>query len=229
MLNYLAHTEKEKPTQRAAVTAQVIFDWSLKALSDERGVRVENLVAMLASVGGQMCLTTVFHKLAEDGLTPQQIGMLEMNGRDGHTYYYGDAPNALLFESEPAMLSLALGAAQECGGHVSMQMLEEVAGEVASKVGHGDAFFEIDLPERHRTDSPLNWAAHFTPEIEKICAMYELPHNQRPTMMGMALTNAIRSGKDALDPTISARIALEYGFRMAKIDPRRLEVHRRAA
>jgi hypothetical protein len=62
-------------------------------------------------LGGHLCLVAVLDTLAERRLAPAQVGMVEVEGRDGHRYYFGDEPNRLLLESSASLLSLVLGAA----------------------------------------------------------------------------------------------------------------------
>lgn len=229
VLALLDREEHEKPLQRVQLAGRVLFDLACQIVADGNGVRIENLLALLASTGGQQCIAPLLEQAHAEGKKPQDLGILVVETVDGRIYYFGDAPNALLIESQYALLSIALGAAQASGAAVTMDMVNEEMKQVASVVGAGDAFFLFDLPERNRIDSPANWAAHFTPKIVQACDLYRVPPLQRATAIGFALYRAIEAGKDAIDPTIAARIVLGCAVRCAKADPMFLESRRRAA
>ena len=56
-------------------------------------MRIEDLIGALASIGGHLCLFGVMIQLKLKGMTPQQIGMVDVLGKDGHHYFFGDQPN----------------------------------------------------------------------------------------------------------------------------------------
>ncbi len=219
----LAHLDREaeaNPQQRAQLVGRLLFDWACEVLNDQQGVRMENLLAMLASVGGHLCLAPILDRLKAEGRQPKDVGMLEVEVADGRKFYFGDLPNALLVESPHSLISLAFGAAQSVGANVSVEMIHAEMKKVAAEVGKSDEeFFALDLPERNRTDSPLNWAKAFTPHVVKSCDLYRLDAMQRPTAIGFALYRAIEAGKTSIDPNVAASLVLQCAVRMAKVDP----------
>lgn len=229
VLALLDREEQDKPLQRVQLAGRVLFELGCQIVTDGQGVRMENLLAMLASVGGQQCIAPLLERAEAEGKTPQDLGIMVVECSDGRTYYFGDAPNRLLVESQHSLLSLALGAAQACGAAVTMDIVHAEMKQVASAVGTGDDFFAFDLPERNRIDSPANWAAHFTAKIVEACDLYRVPPLQRATAIGFAIYRAIEAGKDAIDPMIAARIVLGCSVRCAKVDPHYIEHRRRAA
>ena len=229
VLALLDREEQEKPLQRVQLTGRILFDLACQVLSDDKGVRMENLLALLASVGGHQCIAPLLELAAAQGKTPQDLGIMVAEGADGRTYYFGDAPNKLLVESQYSLLSLAFGAAQDCGAAVTVDMIHAEMKQVAAAVGSGDAFFAFELPERNQIDNPANWAAHFTPKFVEACDLYRVPPLERATAFGFAIYQAITTGKGAIDPLIAARIVLGCATRCAKVDPRSLEQRRRAA
>ena len=220
VLAHLAREEAEKPLQRAQLTGSVLFDQACRILQQAgNGVRIENLLAALASVGGQQCLEPILHALVKQGKQPQDIGMMVVKGDDERLYFFGDAPNTPLLESPTSLLGLAFGAAQQLGAPVTLDMIHAEMAAVAKSVGTGDAFFAFDLPERHAIDSPLAWAAHFGPAFVETCDLYRMPPQQRAAAFGFALQRAIDAGKHTIDPLMAARIVLGCAVRTAKIDP----------
>jgi hypothetical protein len=93
LLHHLREREQEEPLIRAQLAGTVVFDLFVRILREQGGrIRIDDLSAALASLGGHLCLVAVLDTLAERRLTPAQVGMVEVEGRDGHRYYFGDEP-----------------------------------------------------------------------------------------------------------------------------------------
>jgi hypothetical protein len=221
-LRHLREREKDDPLIRVQVAGTVVFDLFVRMLRDENGrVRIEDLVAALASLGGHLCLVAVLDGLSEEGLKPADVGVLEVEARDGHRYYFGDEPNRLLLESSTSLLSLVLGAAHHHGAPVSLEMVHEVMGRTAERVG-ADEFAKPDVPGEHQSAlPPFEWVRHGRQKLGEALDLYEVPPRARPTAVGFALQRAIDEGREALDPFLAAKIAIECSVPMAKVDPRR--------
>lgn len=212
-----------------------LFDSAYNAMKSERGVRIEDIVAMLSSVAGQLCLFAVLEALREERRQPRDIGMVTILGNDGRTYHFGDAPNRLLCEAEHSFVSLVFGAAHQHGAKVDLDMVHAEMKTVAGRVGHAD-FLELDLPTTHSVDSPFNWVRIFTEFVIKATSEHfrkavanmpmpippktEAPSLLMPRIVGFAVQQAIDVGHKSLDPTILAQIALACSLRTAKLDPR---------
>lgn len=199
----------------------MLFDKICKTVRDGRGIRMEDLLAVLASAGGFSCLLAAFHK-HQGGSSSPGNQLVVVNGKDGHRYFFGDLPNRYLLESKSALLSLALSAAQSCGGTVSVEMVHETMRHVANTVGSAD-FGVPRLPADHNPgDLPFNYVRFLWPKILGGLEFYDVPPAQWPTAIGFALQRAIDEGKSAIDPTLAARIVIECAVPMAKIDPNRI-------
>ena len=218
VLELLDREQDEKPHQRAQMGGMVLFDLVMNIIADERGVHIQNLIAILASCGGASCLKAAFAELREAGRTPQEAGMMVIEGADGRTYYYGDLPNRYLWESETSLLSLTLGAAQGLGAQVSVQMVEETMGHVAKTVGSPE-FGIPRLGEGDRaSDLPIEWVKVFQSKLAEALDTYEVPPQQRPAAFGFAIQRAMEAGRQAAPVDALARLALECSVPMAKLD-----------
>ena len=81
VLRHLGEREQEEPLIRAQVSGTVVFDLFVRILREQGGrVRIDDLIAALASLGGHLCLVAVLDTLAERRLTPAQVGMVEVEG-----------------------------------------------------------------------------------------------------------------------------------------------------
>jgi hypothetical protein len=222
VLRHLREREHEEPLIRMQVAGTVVFDLFVQLLGqDDRRVRIEDLIAALASIGGHLCLVAVLDTLRDRGVTPEQVGMLEVEGSDGHRYYFGDEPNRLLLESSTSLLSLVLGAAHAHGAAVSLEMVYEAMRRTAQRVGTAD-FGKPELPDEHQPAlSPFDWVTHGRRRIVEALDLYEVPRLARPAAVGFALQRAIDDGRDVLDPLVAAKIAIECAVPMAKVEPAR--------
>ena len=224
----LLRTDRPGSMEQAQALGLELFDNAYQFMKDERGVRIEDLVALLGSVGGHFCLTAVLDRLSESRRTPQSIGMIVMAGNDGHTYYFGDAPNWLLCEAPYSLISLLFGAAHEHGAAVNIDMIHAEMRMLAQQVGTPQ-FLDLDLPESHVTDSVCNWVRVFAPIVKGTVLRGYAPNVRLPIVVGFALQKAIDTGRHALDPMTIATIAMKCAMRASKIDPQWIAAPQRAA
>lgn len=215
VLAHLRERELVEPGIRERLAGAVLFDFAYQSLANEHGVQIELLLAVLASVAGQECLAAVLDS-APDDATMEQIGLTVVKGADERLYFFGDAPNRLLVESEEAVVSLAFGAAQALGAPVTFAMITDEMGKVASVIG-GPDFETLDLPPEHMVDRPTEWVRVFRPRLTGALDLYDVPLLRRPAALGYALQKAIEAGKRTLDPLIAARIVLQCATRTAKV------------
>ncbi|HEY1229506.1 MAG TPA: hypothetical protein VGF26_19540 [Ramlibacter sp.] len=214
-LRYVREKEKEEPGIRERVTASVLFDFLYDILKDERGVNIDILLAVLASVGGQECIAAVLDAAPMDA-TMADLGLTVIKGNDGRMYFFGDAPNRLLVESPDSLISLAFGAAQAQGAPVTMEMIHDEMRKVAQNVG-GPDFETLDLPPQHMVDRPTDWARVFGPKLAEPLDLCEVPRDRRPATIGYAIQKAMDTAKGTVDPMIAARIVLQCACRTAKV------------
>lgn len=214
VLRHLREQEKIEPGIREQLAGRILFDFTCEIMKDERGVRIENLLAALASVGGMECIAPIIEGAAP-GTTMEQLGLTVVQGSDGRMYFFGDAPNRLLVESPDSLISLAFGTAQGLGAAVTMDMIRDEMKLVASRVGSAD-FELLDLPPAHMVDRPTEWARIFRRKLAEPMDLYEVPPMRRATTIGNAIQRAMVAAKDNADPMMCARVVLQCATRTAK-------------
>ncbi len=225
VLGHLDRNEEDEPLQRARLAGRIVFELTCKMLSGERGVRIEDALAALASNGGFACIVATLTALRAAQRTPQSVGVIEVGAKDGQRYYFGDMPNTALWEHPESLLSLALGAAQGCGGSINREMVEVVMSRTASALG-SEQFGRVLVEAPHRPgDEPIEYVRHLWPNYLDALALYKVPADQWPMTFGFALQLAIEGGKEVLDPTLAARICIDCAVPMAKLDPQRFPEH----
>lgn len=215
VLRHLLEKEKTEPGARERLVGAILFDLAYDLLKNERGVQIEIILAVLASVAGQECIAPIIAAAPNDA-TMQELGLTVVKGNDGRIYFFGDPPNRLLVEAPDSVISLAFGAAQALGAPVTMTMIHEEMRKVASRVGGAD-FENLDLPPKHMVDRPTEWARVFRAKLAEALDLYDVPPMRRATALGYALQKAIDAGKQSLDPLVAAQIVLQCATRTAKV------------
>lgn len=217
-----AATSKDAdPIERLRHAGRTLFDYVYRSVRDEKGARIEDVIAILASNGGFACIFGVLHFLDGTGRTPESVGMVTVRDAAGETYYFGDLPNTALLESELALLSLAWGAAQANGAKLSKNDSDDVLRHVASTIKAG-GFGKPRLPQVNTPrDLPINYVEGLWLKLAYVLDLCEVPVTRRSAAFGFAIQQAIDIGAQVLDPLIAARIAAECAVPMAKLDPKR--------
>jgi hypothetical protein len=220
VLRHLRTLDATEPERRLQMGGMIVFDLICQMVTTPgKGARIEDVLAILGSVGGHSCLVGVLDRLAGATVNGQQFSV--MTCTDGHRYYFGDLPNQLLLESRLSLLSLALGAAQAHGGQVSLDKVHDVMRHVAGTIGQTD-FGTPRIAEPHRPgDVPFNYIKYLAPKIFEALDLYEVPPDKRASAIGFAIQRAIDGSKDILDPTLAADIVTECAVPAAKFDPAR--------
>ena len=221
MIDLLAPTDQPGSMEQAHARGLKLFDDAYHAMKSDRGVRIEDMAAMLGSVGGFLSLTAALDPLANARMTPQDVGMVVLRGFDDHLYFFGDAPNWLLCEAPCSLISLLFGAAHAAGAPVDLNLLHEEMKRVAGSAGKPD-FLDLDLPTEHRVDDPISWTGRFTPFVVNSVMGGMAPAPRLPIVIGFALQQMIDVGRQSLDPMLLTRIAMKCALRASKIDPARV-------
>lgn len=224
VLRTLLDKEKTDPNARQQLVGGLICDMVCQLIKNDRGVRVEDLIAVLASVGGFSCIFSVLYILKHKGIPPQSVGVMSVAASDGHTYYIGEPLNQYLVSNPISLLGLTIGNAQKFGSQITNDFLLEVIKRSASELG-SEAFGKPILPaENMPSDTLFNLVQMMWPRIREMLRIYDVMVGRFPEAMGFALAKAITLAKEAIDPSIAVRIAIECSVPMSKISPERVGV-----
>lgn len=177
MLEQLRKAEIDDPMVRPKSASRVLFDLACKKEASNETIRPENLFAALASNGGFSCLIAAQHDTAASD-TADALTVVETNG--GNLYYFGDLPNRYLIESRLSLLSLALGAAQNDGADITLEIVYQAMRHVAETIG-SDAFGVPRLPaQNNQIICQLTTSNHSGLCFERFCSNTRFrPNNGR--------------------------------------------------
>lgn len=193
-----------------------VYQRTVKSLQDPRGVHIESVLSCLGAFAGYACQFGIRKLAARPGSNTSGNGMRIVQGKDGMNYYFGDALNAPLLESPFAIWSLVAGCVQNLGK--PLPDVNDIFKHVAGTVG-GPQFGIPRIPEEHRPgDLPLNYLKAGWQRILPVAWEFCEQAMHLPIVFGFAIQDAIGAGKDVLDPTLAATIAMESAVPMSKVD-----------
>lgn len=205
----------EDPMIGAKIGAKEILQQTINALKTERGVRIEDLLAILATLAGYACHMSV---------REQPSGTLtEATTSDGGRFFFGDALNRPLAESQYSVWSICAGTAQQLGvREEDFPDLGEIFNHVSASVGW--PHYGIPrLPEAHMPGEPLAnylkiWKL-FLPRVRRFCPDAQ----QWPMLYAIAIAEAMEMAKGVIAPQLALRLVMECAIPMSKVDPASVE------
>ena len=188
----------------------------IRMLKDDKGVHIESFIAILGSLAGFSCQMSL---RGGDPKAKIKGEIAEIKGKNGRTYYAGDALNAPLVEGTHSIWSLAAGGAQSVGCK-DFPDLSELFKHVIDTIG-GEQFGLPRYPKGHEAawDTPENWVRSAWPKLSPMLPVFCDSASEWPVLFALAAHNAIIMGKGALDPALSLKILMEAAVPMSKVEP----------
>jgi hypothetical protein len=181
---------------------------AIALVQDERGVRVEDYLTVLAAATGEGALAAAGFDVTGHDLPP------------GSPLFYEPVNLVLtgdVLEDVPA--GSVYGVLQDLSDSVPppKELYELVAGSVGrAEWGHVTVTVDTD----HRPSvMPLRAAFELRPQVEAIEASHGLTVGDRATLTATALRAAMEQVGEAIDRALAVRLALEITFGMAKLAP----------
>ena len=208
--------EAGDPLISPKIAAHAIYTRVFDALKGERGVNIEAMLGILGALAGYACQVAVRLKAQREGFD-EHARLVRVDGADGRRYWFGDALNAPLLESEYSIWSLAGGGAQ-AAGLSALPSIEPIVAHVAASVGgagfglpRGDAAARLPA-------SPERLVRLFWSGVRPILADTCRDPMHWPLALGIALQRAIEQGAPALSPNDALLLVMECALPMAKVD-----------
>lgn len=212
----IAAREKDDPLIGPKIAAHEIYARVFKVLQGERGVHLESLLGLLGSLAGYACQVAVRLKAVNDGMH-EAARLVRVDGDDARVYWFGDAINAPLLQSDLSVWSLAAGGAQSAG-LTALPDLEAILRHVSATVGT-DAFGQPRGDAAARLPAPPEQIVRlFWPGLRPILRDTCKNPMHWPVALGIALQRAIEQGASALPPDAALRLVMECAIPMAKLD-----------
>ncbi|MDO7844329.1 hypothetical protein [Sphingomonas immobilis] len=202
---------------------RALFEIVERVVSNDRG-RAEDVLAMLAAAAGFSCILAAFDEVREAGVSPQGLGMILVEPKDKHRYWFGDLPNRYLVDGEDTVIGHTLGAVRRRGGDMTSEVIEGILRRVAGSVGTPLFGVPVVSALHMPGDEPINYVKFLWPKLAAALDQYQVPIRQRPSTFGVALETAIDAlagATPSVGMTVAAQIVIECAVPMAKLDPAR--------
>jgi hypothetical protein len=216
-----APAENAQPTDSVArlkLGAEELVQCLLGAMQTERGVHIESLLTALGSLAGFCCIDSTLKQVAAVGKTSREIGLVDVETKDGRRYYFGDPVNELLLEGKHSLWALVAGMVNHLGSQ-DYPDRADIAGHVAGSIGT-EAFGIPRWPNQNEAgDLPINYVRAIWPTILPLVERYTTNMYERPVLFGFAIQNMIVMAKDVIPPAIAGKLIMECAVPMAKLDP----------
>ena len=207
--------KKADPLIGAKLGAKEVNNRLINGLKTEKGVHIESFLTVLGALAGFSCQMCARAELNRGPVTKEGCWAVA-TGADGITYFFGDAINRPLAESQYSVWSLTAGAAQQLGAQ--LPDLTEIFAHVSMTVGT-DAFGKPRIPEHHTPgDLPLNYLRVIWPSIFPLTLGFCDEPADLPALFGTAIQYALQMAKDVIDPGLAATIVMECAIPMSKVN-----------
>ncbi|WFP49428.1 hypothetical protein PL263_15165 [Methylomonas sp. EFPC3] len=216
LLAAIRERSQEDPLAGAKIAAQEVFHRLTAAMQNDKGVHAESLLCALGALAGYACQASVRQRNLAEGLAAE-AGFVVIEGTDGNRYFYGDALNSPLAESQYSVWGLAAAAAQKSGCQALLDV-GELFRHSANTLGSAE-FGVLRLPLRQSpADKPLNYLKALWPNLLPTVQLLCPAAAHWPILFGLAIQDAIHGGKTVIDPCIALKIVMESAITMSKVD-----------
>ncbi|MEM8744866.1 MAG: hypothetical protein AAGF14_09555 [Pseudomonadota bacterium] len=199
----------------------------------------------VGALAGFSAQYAIWKEVVEAGKMPLHGGedqnagaFVVMKTNNGETYYFGNLLNSYIVPQSKDIAPLGPGhftlwgflasAVQATGGEpTSGDAINSIFQHAASTVGTPN-FGVPQLPEMHRPGLPPRELLNkLWPGAKSILGSTDVPGEGNeslpiglwPTVVALTAQKLIEQAKDAIDPTLAMRIALEAAVPMSKVDP----------
>jgi len=215
-LHQIALRSKEDPLIGAKIGSKEVTQRLLAGMKTERGVHVESLLCALGSVSGYACQAAVRAQAAAKGLA-ETAPFICASAQEGDNYYFGDALNRPLAESQYSVWSLAGGGAQ-AAGCTELPDMHEMFKHVTDSIGK-PTFGLPRTPDTNKPgDTPINYVRSLWPALRPLVVKFCPNPEHWPVLLGLSAQEAIIMGKGVIDPGLAFRIVMESAIPMSKVE-----------
>ena len=213
----------------------------LQAMSTERGIHAETLMAAIGALAGFAAQNAALDRAAAvtlAGESLEQYSVILVDTKTGERHLVGEWINEPLFESRGdgsfPLWGFIAAAAQDGGAALDrLADIREMAGHVAGSLG-GPDYGKLRAPAGHTPGmQPNDLLAHLWPLLGQIIRLpapqsieeREPPLSEMhwPVIISIVAGQYLRMIKDVLAPQIAFALCMESAVISSKLDPERIE------
>lgn len=210
------HSSQDDPLIGAKNGAKQVAFSVRSAMANEAGVHAESFLCALAACAGYSCQASVRRQAVAQGLD-ETAYLVHVECDDGKTYFFGDALNRPLAETQYSVWNLAAGAAL-AAGCADILDLEDIFRHVSETVGTADFGNPRLLPEHPIHRKPVEYLVAIWPQLLPMIVKFCPDPEHWPIVMSFAIHEMIIETSKVLDPCVSLKVVMESAVPMSKVD-----------
>ena len=224
MRNAIEKLEDTDPFARAKATSADITANIMEMLKDDRGVRIEDALAVAGSLAGFSASFAMMDDLANNRIKAAIPDVAILTLKSGELVMAGDYINRRLISGENvggqkvSLYSMVGGMAEQLGNAPDFDVMEIVKRTIATA---GDENFgELDLPAEHRLlHTPLKIVRSIGPSYIGLARRYGLPTPELFLSFALSAQELMTQGKDVLSPSLATEIVMNCAYIASKLNP----------
>ncbi|MCB9991077.1 MAG: hypothetical protein H6867_06820 [Rhodospirillales bacterium] len=187
------------------------------------GVHIESLITLLSALAGFACQMAIREAVIKSGKAAEKDVFHVIKAADNQKYFMGGLLNRPLIEDRLSIWHLVGGILHETG--TKLPDLAEIATYSTQSIGTENFGIPRVSQEQHKSgDTAQNYIRDLWPLISPLADKFCGAPAEKPILLGIALQDMIRQGKDVLDPATAAIIAMDTAVAMSKIDPESVNI-----
>lgn len=204
------------PLIGAKVGSKEIFQRLLHVLRDDKGIHMGSLLCAVGALAGYSCQASLRAQAIAHG-EAETARMQTVTTEDGRHYFFGDALNQALAQSQQSVWSLAAAAARDAGAK-ELPDLSEIFQHTSASLGT-EHFGCPRTPEEHSIGTkPAELVAALWPALQSLTALFCPDPEEWPVLFGIVSQHAINRVKDGIAPSLALKIVMENAVPMSKIE-----------
>lgn len=208
LLRVIAEKAKTDPFAGAKLGGKEVFSRLVQTMKTDKGVQVESLLCALGALAGYACQLSV----RANGGT-----LHTADCADGRRYYFGDLLNKPLAEDRYSVWSMAAAAAQASGGKTLPDMAE-IFQHASTTVGSTEFGIPRTMGGHKPGDLPINYLKTLWPALAPQVKLYCPNPSQWPILFAIAIQQAIKAGRNSIEPSTALRLVMECAVSMSKVE-----------
>jgi len=200
--------------KRIHITAQTAVAAVFSVLKDEKGIRIEDALAVIGAFAGHMAIRAAMNA----GASGDEERLTVIAAANDESAFYGPAITDFLISLQPSLFNLVAGGVQNAGG-TNMPDPNLLLQRHIRTIGTEGFGIPIIPDGNQLRATPRNFLVQLWPLLEPHITVFEKSPAGLCAAMGVAAQDLIVQGKDAVNPDVAAEIVMQSAFATSSIPP----------
>jgi hypothetical protein len=203
-----------EPLIGATIAGKEVFSRVMSGMTTDRGVHIESIVTALGALAGKASQVAALHGRSSGDPAYANLSLMVATSADGREYYFGDALNRPLLESQYSVWGLVAGAAQTAGA--TLPDLAELVTHAAQSVDTEDFGRPRYEPDTEADDTPQGYLVMWD-ALNGVVAGLEPDPQYWPVAYGIAVQELFALASGQFDLGVLTRIVMDSAIATSKI------------